>query len=64
MAKPVTRFVCSACGNVTSKWSGRCEACGEWNTIAEEAPLSSGPGGKEIYMLSPDDRAKPGQRVH
>ena len=44
MAKAAARFVCSACGSVTSKWAGRCEACGEWNSIVEEAPLSSGPG--------------------
>ncbi|WP_297621125.1 DNA repair protein RadA [uncultured Roseicyclus sp.] len=44
MAKPVTQFICSACGAVHKKWSGRCEACGEWNCIAEEAPLSAGPG--------------------
>jgi DNA repair protein RadA/Sms len=43
MAKPVTRFVCSACGATHKKWSGRCDACGEWNTILEEAPLSAGP---------------------
>jgi DNA repair protein RadA/Sms len=44
MAKPVTQFICSACGAVHKKWSGRCEACGEWNCISEEAPLSAGPG--------------------
>ncbi len=44
MAKPVTQFICSACGAAHKKWSGRCDACGEWNTIQEEAPLSSGPG--------------------
>ncbi|NKX45888.1 DNA repair protein RadA [Roseicyclus persicicus] len=44
MAKPVTQFVCTACGAVHKKWSGRCDACGEWNSIAEEAPLSAGPG--------------------
>lgn len=38
------RFVCSACGAAFAKWSGRCEACGEWNTIAEEAMLSVGHG--------------------
>ncbi|MGB1387934.1 MAG: DNA repair protein RadA [Paracoccaceae bacterium] len=43
MAKS-TRFVCAACGSVSSKWSGRCEACGEWNSISEEAPLTAGPG--------------------
>ncbi len=37
MAKPVTRFVCQACGAVTAKWAGRCETCGEWNTIVEES---------------------------
>ncbi len=37
-------FTCSACGAAHSKWSGRCDACGAWNTIAEEAPLTAGPG--------------------
>ncbi|WP_436399473.1 DNA repair protein RadA [Roseobacter sp. S98] len=36
-------FSCSACGNVTTKWAGRCEACGEWNTIAQDAGISKGP---------------------
>ncbi len=44
MAKPLTQFLCSACGAVHKKWSGRCDACGEWNCITEEAPLSAGPG--------------------
>jgi DNA repair protein RadA/Sms len=48
MAKSVARFVCSACGNVTQKWAGRCEVCGAWNTIAEEAPLSQGPSAKGL----------------
>ncbi len=43
MAKPVARFVCQSCGAVTSKWAGRCETCGEWNTIAEE-PAEARPG--------------------
>ncbi len=44
MAKPTTRFVCSVCGTITQKWAGRCEGCGEWNTIVEDIPLSTGPG--------------------
>ena len=47
MAKP-NRFLCSACGATHSKWSGRCESCGAWNTISEEAPLSSGPAAKGL----------------
>ncbi|MBV0911475.1 DNA repair protein RadA [Anianabacter salinae] len=42
MAKSPT-FTCQSCGASHSKWSGRCEACGAWNSILEEAPLSSGP---------------------
>ena len=37
-------YTCTACGESRQKWSGRCDACGAWNTIAEEAPLSEGPG--------------------
>ncbi len=43
MAK-IPSFTCTACGAVHSKWAGRCDACGAWNTIVEEAPLSAGPG--------------------
>ncbi len=34
-------FSCSACGASFTKWSGRCDACGEWNTISEDAGLSA-----------------------
>ena len=43
MARPAPSFTCSSCGAVHKKWQGRCEGCGAWNTIVEEAPLSSGP---------------------
>ena len=36
-ARVKTVWYCTACGNETSKWMGRCPACGEWNTI-KEAP--------------------------
>ncbi|MBS0549615.1 MAG: DNA repair protein RadA [Proteobacteria bacterium] len=45
MARPNKRFVCQSCGAVTTKWSGRCESCGEWNTITEEAAPAPGPAG-------------------
>src|SRR3954451_22818249 len=37
MGRSATVFACSACGQETPKWHGRCPGCGEWNTIAEEA---------------------------
>ncbi|KFI32774.1 DNA repair protein RadA [Haematobacter missouriensis] len=42
---PSPTFACTACGATYSKWSGRCDACGAWNTIVEEAPLSAAPKG-------------------
>jgi methionyl-tRNA synthetase len=32
--------------------------------VSEGMVLAAGPGGEEIYLLSPDSGAKPGQRVH
>ncbi len=45
MAKSTTQFVCSACGSVFPKWAGRCEACGEWNTLEQEVAKPILPGG-------------------
>lgn len=35
MVKTSTRFVCQNCGNESLKWAGRCNGCGEWNTLVE-----------------------------
>ena len=42
MAKSPT-FSCTACAAIHTKWSGRCDACGEWNSIIENVPISAGP---------------------
>lgn len=42
MAKAKTQFVCQNCGASYPKWAGKCENCGEWNTLVEQAPVSSG----------------------
>jgi DNA repair protein RadA/Sms len=48
--KPKSVYRCTECGHEHPKWAGRCEACGEWNSIAEE-PVGKvgkvGKGGKE-----------------
>ena len=44
MAKPKLTFICQACGAVYTRWQGKCESCGEWNTIVEEN-ASGGIGG-------------------
>ncbi len=48
MAKARTVYRCTECGAEQPRWAGKCESCGEWNTLAEEpvAPKvgSSGSG--------------------
>ncbi len=56
MAKAVTRYVCQSCGAVTAKWVGRCETCGEWNTIAEEQ-VESRPGLSKASTSGPAAKA-------
>jgi DNA repair protein RadA/Sms len=44
-----TCFICQSCGAVYGRWQGKCDACGEWNTVSEESPTalrSHGPGRK------------------
>ncbi len=45
MAKAQKQFICQSCGAVTPRWSGKCESCGEWNCISEEAQEASAPKG-------------------
>lgn len=42
MARAKTQFICQNCGASYPKWTGKCENCGEWNTLIESAPISSG----------------------
>lgn len=70
MAKDRTRFVCQACGAAHPKWQGRCEACGEWNTLQEEAPAPrpSGPtarlgGGRKVEFVGLQGESAPPPRI-
>jgi DNA repair protein RadA/Sms len=35
MAKAKTQYVCSECGGTSSKWTGQCPSCRQWNTMVE-----------------------------
>ncbi|GGE17499.1 DNA repair protein RadA [Polymorphobacter glacialis] len=61
MARAATRYVCQACGSVSSRWQGQCGDCEAWNTIqAEAAPVvtaftakhSLSGGGRKFAMAS------------
>ncbi|MGB2016539.1 MAG: DNA repair protein RadA [Candidatus Puniceispirillum sp.] len=68
MARSSVSFVCQQCGATSPKWSGRCDDCGAWNTMAEERnEAPSGPGkrsqGRRISLesldLAPDTKPLP-----
>ena len=59
MAKLKSQFVCQNCGASYGKWAGRCENCGEWNTLVEQAAsvaqssvAVAGKSGKKLAVQS------------
>jgi DNA repair protein RadA/Sms len=73
MAKASKRFVCQSCGAVHPRWAGQCDACGEWNTIQEEAaeavPVGGGKrsgggaSGKALDFVSLQGESEPRARL-
>ena len=59
MARSDSQYVCQSCGAVQPKWAGRCEGCGEWNTLAEEAARR----GAEVTLLAANVAMPPPEGV-
>lgn len=51
--KNVVQYVCQNCGSIYPKWQGKCDGCGEWNTIEEEKTVQSG-----FSILSPKKKGE------
>src|SRR6478735_1894518 len=45
MAKRGPTYTCQACGAVYHRWQGKCDACGTWSSLVEEAQAAPVPGG-------------------
>lgn len=45
MSKTRTSYVCQSCGAVHARWNGKCDACGEWNSLVAESTESAPPKG-------------------
>lgn len=66
MAK--AHYVCQECGHHSAQWLGKCPACGNWNTLVEEADDSSGGDEKRrggvseerLKKISESKRTRPG----
>ncbi|MBQ2839881.1 MAG: DNA repair protein RadA [Oscillospiraceae bacterium] len=46
--KAKTIYVCTECGNESPKWSGKCFACGAWNTLQEMNVSSKKTSGEHV----------------
>ena len=53
MSKKGVEFVCQNCGSTYPKWQGKCDSCGEWNTIVEEKS-----GGEGYSSISPKKKGR------
>ena len=74
MAKSDHVFTCQACGAIWPKWTGKCDACGEWNTLVEEsarpvvpgafaAPVGGGKKSKGLTFVELAGEADPPARI-
>ena len=68
MARAASRYVCQNCGAVHAKWAGRCETCGAWNSIVEEAAPTASSGAartgpdRRITLVGMQGEAEPPPR--
>jgi DNA repair protein RadA/Sms len=55
MVARAQNFVCQSCGAASARWAGRCDACGAWNTLAEEgaATRARGPRKGRLFVIEP-----------
>ncbi len=72
MVKNKSQFVCQSCGASYPKWTGRCENCGEWNSLVEQivesgksavSKASSSGVPLEVQKLSGINPEKQGGRI-
>src|ERR1700732_963626 len=55
MAVRAQNYVCQSCGAAYVRWSGRCEACGGWNTLVEEGAVAPARASKKgrLFAVEP-----------
>ncbi|MEY4739819.1 MAG: repair protein RadA, partial [Bacteroidota bacterium] len=58
MSKIKKAFFCKSCGHESPKWSGKCPACNEWNTLTEEIIHKETAGNKTSWKETSPGHAK------
>ena len=68
MARNTVFYVCQECGASHTKWGGRCDGCGAWNTLNEDVVPEATPKGlgrkkgKRVHFVSLEGESKPPPR--
>src|SRR5271156_6496805 len=55
MVARAQNFVCQSCGAAASRWAGRCDACGAWNTLVEEGTVAAARASRKgrVFAIEP-----------
>ncbi|WP_332060362.1 DNA repair protein RadA [Bartonella sp. CB74] len=72
MARIRVQFICQNCGTIHSRWAGKCNSCGEWNSLIEESTnngIGSGPmqnvrKGRAVTLMSLSGNIEDAPRIH
>ncbi|EJF87039.1 DNA repair protein RadA [Bartonella vinsonii subsp. arupensis OK-94-513] len=72
MARSRIQFICQNCGTIHSRWAGKCNSCGEWNSLIEEnenSGIGGGPTqnirkGRIVALTSLSGDLKDAPRIH
>ncbi|WP_336276277.1 DNA repair protein RadA [Bartonella sp. CB178] len=72
MARSRIQFICQNCGTVHSRWAGKCNSCGKWNSLAEESTnngIGGGPAqnvrkGRIVTLTSFSENIEDTPRIH
>ncbi|MES2679325.1 MAG: DNA repair protein RadA [Bacteroidota bacterium] len=64
MSKTKTTFFCQHCGAQAAKWAGKCNSCGEWNTLVEEVIHKETKNDRlQLFSINKNTASQPNQSV-
>jgi DNA repair protein RadA/Sms len=64
MSKTKTTFFCQHCGAQAAKWAGKCNSCGEWNTLVEEVIHKESKNDRlQLFSNNKNTASQPNQSV-
>lgn len=63
-SKAKTSYFCQSCGAQSAKWAGKCNSCGEWNTLVEEIIHKESKNDRlQLFSSSKNDKGQSNKSV-